>query len=112
MHTSIKSLFAPSEMAACPSYWSGSKSFKAAVRYSPAGVLLTNSEPVLTRATVPSFLSVAKGEGRTSTERELVLLPLPFLYQANQNMVNNHMLVNKTKITRNRIKSYLPVLRG
>lgn len=70
--TSIKSLFAPSEMAARLSYCSGSKSFKAAVRYSPAGVVLAFSEPDFTKATVPSVLSAANGEGITSIERPLL----------------------------------------
>lgn len=60
-HTSINSLFAPSEMAARLSYCSGSNSFKAAVRYSPAGVVFF-SESDLTKATVPSVFSTTNGE--------------------------------------------------
>lgn len=73
-HTSIKSLFAPSEMAARLSCCSGSKSFKAEVRYSPAGVVLTLSEPDFTKATVPSVLSAASAgdEGTTSIECPLL----------------------------------------
>lgn len=60
--TSIKSLLAPSEIAARLSYCSGSKSFRAEVRYSPAGVVLTISVPVLTNAIALSVFSEAKGE--------------------------------------------------
>jgi len=41
--TSIKSLLAPSAIAANPSNWSGSKSISADVRYSPAGVVFASS---------------------------------------------------------------------
>jgi hypothetical protein len=41
--TSIKSLLAPSAIAANPSNWSGSKSMSADVRYSPAGVVFASS---------------------------------------------------------------------
>lgn len=63
--TSIKSLLAPSEIAARLSYCSGSKSFRAAVRYSPAGVVLTKSVPVLTNVIALSFFSEARGEPPT-----------------------------------------------
>lgn len=76
--TSIKSLFAPSEIAARLSYCSGSKSFRAEVRYSPAGVVLTISVPDLTNATALSVLSDAKGTETTSPGRPLVLV-LSFL---------------------------------
>nr|GMD53489.1 hypothetical protein Iba_chr11cCG3130 [Ipomoea batatas] len=52
------------DMAARLSYCSGSKSFKADVRYSPAGVLLIFSVPGLTKATVPSDLSDTKGKDK------------------------------------------------
>lgn len=74
-HTSIKSLFAPSEIAARLSYCSGSKSFKAEVRYSPAGVVLTFSALDLTKVMAVSVLSEVNGEG-TSTARVLTLLSI------------------------------------
>lgn len=79
-HTSIKSLFAPSEMVARLSYFSGSKLFRAAVRYSPAGVVLTFSPPDFIKATVPSLFSLARGRELTSTERPRLLLSLLVTY--------------------------------
>lgn len=70
MHTSINSLLAPSEMVARPSYLSGSKSFRAEVRYSPAGVVLAFSGPALTKAVLPSILLVVE-KGAASAERPL-----------------------------------------
>ena len=74
-------------MAARLSYCSGSKSFRAAVRYYPAGVVLTLSGPDLTKATVPSVLSADNGEGTTSIERPLLLLS--FLYKKITKEFNN-----------------------
>lgn len=52
--TSIRSLLAPSAIAASLSYWAGLKSIKAAVKYSPAGVDFTDSpEPYLSNAPLP-----------------------------------------------------------
>lgn len=77
--TSIKSLFAPSATVARLSYWSGSKSVNAAVKYSPAGVFFTFSESDLTRATILSFLSAADANG-TSIGCPLLVSFLP-LYE-------------------------------
>lgn len=63
-------------MVARLSYFSGSKLFKAAVRYSPAGVVLTFSLPDLIKATVPSFFSFAGSRALTSSECPLLLLSL------------------------------------
>ena len=61
-------------MTARLSYCSGLKSLRAAVRYSPAGVVLIFSELDLTKATVPSVLSADNGKGATSTGSPLLLL--------------------------------------
>lgn len=60
-------------MTARLSYCSGLKSLRAAVRYSPAGVVLIFSELDLTKATVPSVLSADNGKGATSTGSPLLL---------------------------------------
>lgn len=53
-------------MAARPSYCSGSKSLRAAVKYSPAGVVFTISELDFTTVIVPpSFLSTEDGKAPT-----------------------------------------------
>ena len=93
-HTSINSLFAPSEIAARLSYCSGSNSFKAAVRYSPAGVVFF-SESDLTKATVPSVFSAANGEVVTS----IVRLLLSFLFKINKRVAQpyNQIRLKKKK---------------
>ena len=56
------------------------KDSKACWQYSSAGVVLTISEPDLTKATVPSFLAAeVKGEERALIEFATVLLLVPFL---------------------------------
>jgi len=70
-------LFAPSAMAARPSYSSGSKSFNAAVKYSPAGVVFTKSVPDFTNVIAPLFLFGVDGKATASAEYPSPLLVLP-----------------------------------
>lgn len=102
-HTSIRSLFAPSEMAARLSYCSGSNSLRAAVRYSPAGVVLTCSPPDLTNAMVPWLLSRAKGEGGILAERPSLLSVLSKIIWKRKNKI----LINTPKKTQKKYKHSL-----
>lgn len=54
-------MFAPSAIVAKLSYCAGSKSIRAAVKYSPAGVVFF-SEPDFTSAPVVSVLSIDDGD--------------------------------------------------
>lgn len=91
IHTSIRSLLAPSEMAARLSYCSGSKSLRAEVRYSPAGVFYTLSRLGLTKATVPSVLSEAKGKVATSPEGPFTLVLSVLCRKIEENLsIKNH----------------------
>lgn len=88
-------------MTARLSYCSGLKSLRAAVRYSPAGVVLIFSELDLTKAIVPSVLSADNGKGATSTGSPLLLLS--FLCKKNHR-------IQKTTIEEPRKESHKKII--